>query len=83
MTPLELFDYADRFARAAENADKGTQYPTVRDAAKRFRVTQGAIEEACYDYQGSGYLGLIVGFKTYAGRGEYATKGACQVEAYQ
>lgn len=82
MTPSELLKYADRLARAAENQQKGTVYPSVRQAAKHFRVTQGAIEDACHDYQGDGYLGLAVGIQTGSGHGTYASKGDCLVEAY-
>lgn len=39
MTPDELFNYADRFARRSEAEGKGTQYPTFRQAAKRFKVS--------------------------------------------
>lgn len=83
MSPTELFDYADKIARAAETRNQGTNYPTVRQAAKHFRVTQVAIEDACDDFQGEGYLGLIVGIQTNDGLGTYASRGDCQVEAYK
>lgn len=82
LTAAALFDYANAFARAAEAAGKATVYPTVREAARKFGTTQGAIEEVVLDYYDSGYLGLIVGFKNGNGYATYKNRGDCQVEAY-
>ena len=82
MTPEELFAYVDRFARRAEKAGKGTQYPTYRQVAKRFNVKHDDIEEAIDDYQGDGYLGSVVGYRTGGGWYGIETRGARKVEAY-
>lgn len=83
ISPQALFDYANAFARKAETQDRGTQYPTVREAAKHFRVSQEKISDACEDWDTKGgYLGIAVGFRTGAGWGEYPNKGDCLVEAY-
>lgn len=82
MTPEELYAYANKFARRAEDAGEGTRYPTMRQATKQFKVRLSDIEDACQDYCGRGYLGLAVGFRTGSGYGVYAVKGDCLVEAY-
>lgn len=83
MTPEELFIYADRFARRAEKAGKGTQYPTFRQAAKRFRVKISDIEDACNDWCGEEYMRAIVAFRVGGGVGCIESKGDYQVEAYR
>lgn len=82
-TPAELFAYANRFARRAENAGRGTRYPTLSRAARRFRCRIADIESAIDDYQGDGYMGIAVGVQSAAGIAVYATRGECLVEAYQ
>jgi hypothetical protein len=78
-----LFDFASDYARRSEAADKGTQYPTLRVVARRFRVTHDQIEDACNEWDSKeGYLGIAVGFRTGAGWGSYANRGDCLVEAY-
>lgn len=83
LTADYLFAYANQIARNAEAENKGTVYPTIREAARHFRVRQQDIEDACNDYTGPGYLGLIVGIRTGAGIGSYDRRGDCQVEAYK
>jgi hypothetical protein len=84
ITPQALFDYASDFARKAEAADKGTQYPTLREVARRFRVTHDQIESACHDWDSKeGYLDIAVGFRTYSGWGAFSNRGDCLVEAYR
>lgn len=84
LTPQALFDYANTYARQAEAADKGTQYPTLRQVARHFRVTHDQIEDACNDWDSrEGYLGIAVGFRTASGWAEYATRGEQLVEAYR
>lgn len=87
LEPEELFAYANRYARRAEAADRGTQYPTFRQAAKRFGVSLDAIEQACENYQGGGYMkpatGLGVGNNVgMRGTATFATRGEWLVEAY-
>lgn len=78
----QLFAYADKYARRHEKEGDGTQYPTVRQAARRFKVPQKVIrevaEEGCGWY---GYLGLIVAVRAGSGVGEL-DGGDQQVEAY-
>ena len=84
MTPEQLFTYADRFASRAENAGKGTQYPTLRQTAKRFKVTYDEIEQVADDYQGDGYLGIAcaVGISG-VGSAAIEPRGEHLVEAYR
>jgi hypothetical protein len=84
-TAQQVFDYADRFARRRERAGKGTQYPTLRDAARRFRCRIGDIEDAVEssDFE-DGYLGIAValGIPGVGSRG-FDCRGDCLVEAYK
>ncbi len=87
LNPEDLFRYADRYARRAEAAGKGTQYPTFRMAAKRFRVPMDEIEQACADYQGDGYMQPATGYGVggnvgMRGAARIATRGEWLVEAY-
>lgn len=41
--PEAIFKYADKYARRHEAAGNGTRYPTVRQAARRFKVPQSVI----------------------------------------
>lgn len=77
-----LFEFASKFAKDSENAGQGTQYPTFRQVARRFRVNFSQIEEACEDYQGKGYMKPAVGFRNYSGHGSFETQGDWLVEAY-
>lgn len=83
LTATTLFEYANDYARAAEAADKGTVYPTLREAAKHFRTSQESVEETIGDYQDSGYLGLAVGLKNGNGYASYKLRGDCRIEAYE
>lgn len=84
VTPEALFRYADRFARRSESKGNGTQNPTMRQTAKRFRCRYDDIESACDCYQGPGYLGIAVGFAIQGvGTASFDSRGECQVEAYE
>lgn len=83
MTPEQLFNYADAFARRSESSGKGTVYPTFRMAAKSFKVTLNAIEEACQDWCGDGYMQAATGFRAGNGIGSFEAKGDWLVEAYK
>lgn len=81
----KLFAYASRFAKRAEEAGRGTQWPTYRQAASALRCTYDELEQLIEDYQGDGYMGTAVGCQvggmgggvyTYKSRGQYC------VEAY-
>jgi len=85
MTPQELFDYADRFATKHEAKGKGTVYPTLRQAAKRFHCTYDDIQDAVDDWQGdTGYLGIAVAIGIPGqGSADIAPRGAQLIEAYR
>jgi DNA-binding transcriptional MocR family regulator len=78
MTPQQLFDYASAFPETP-----GRQYPTVREAALHFGVTQQDVVNACEDWHGDGYMKPATGFKTGSGIGTYTRRGDWLVEAYQ
>lgn len=81
--PEALFKYATNYARRSEEKGLGTQYPSFREAAKRFNATHEDIEDACADWdQSKGYMQPAVGFTTGAGYGSYASKGEHLIEAY-
>ena len=82
LTPEALFGYACKSAKASEDADRGTQYPTFRQAARHFRVRLSEIEDACQDYQGDGYMKPATGFRTFSGHGSFEHQGDWLVEAY-
>lgn len=78
-----VFRYADRFARRAEAAGRGTQYPTMRQAANALRCTYAELEAAVAEYQGVGYLGIAVAIGLPGfGYAELA-RGEQQIEAYR
>lgn len=56
-----LFTYCERYATRAEKANKGTQWPTIRQIKRRFRCSRGHIEDAVSNYHGAGYMGIGVG----------------------
>lgn len=82
LTPQALFDFADQFARRKESTGKGTNYPTFRQAAKRFGVTLDEVEQACLDWQGDGYMQPAVGMGGQHGCFKFENKGDWLVEAY-
>ena len=55
----QLWKYANKIARRAEKAGLGTQYPTIRQAAKRFNCKQSDIFECAGEgiQEGDHYLG--------------------------
>jgi len=58
--------------------------PTLRQVAKRFRVTYDDIETACSDYLGEGYLGIAVAVGISGhGYANLTPRGSQQVEAYK
>lgn len=83
MKPEQLFRYADRYARRHEKAGMGTQYPTVRRAAKRFRVPQSVIVEAVEGAYIEGvYFGLVTAVGISGVGHADLDGGDQQVEAY-
>ena len=84
MTPKQLFDYADRFARRHEDAGKGTVCPTLRQVSKRFRCTYDEIEDACEEGVEDCYLGIATAFGIAGyGHADITPRGAQLVEAYK
>lgn len=81
LTADALFAYANCFARAREREGNGTEYPTVRSAARHFKVSQEAIRSAIDDYSGPGYMGEAVGAR-YGNRIGLYHKDSHRVEAY-
>jgi len=80
-----LFSYVQNFARKNEEAGRGTQYPTFRQAAKRMKCTYDELQQLIDDYQGEGYMGAATGFQVGGmGGGHYhiETRGSYLVEAY-
>jgi hypothetical protein len=82
LTPKDLFDWADEYARSSEARGNGTRYPTLRMAARRYGTSQARIEELLEEGTDEGYLGLAVGIRTASGVGAFETRGECLVEAY-
>ena len=80
-----VFSYARRFADRSEAAGRGTQFPTVRMAAKRFRCRQqdilSAVEASSFS---GGYLGLAVGTQiSGGGHAEFDSPADYEIEAYK
>lgn len=82
LTATALFDYANAFARASERAGRGTEYPTVRMAARHFEVTKPAVLSSIEDYCGSGYMGLAIGIRHGNRIGLYRSNSEHRIEAY-
>ncbi len=82
LTPKDLFDWANEYARESEAAGRGTEYPTLRMATRRYGVSQREVEELLDEGTDEGYLGLAVGVSTTAGHGLFDVRGDCLVEAY-
>lgn len=61
MKAEDLYGYADRFATRHENAGEGTVYPTLRQCARRFRVTVAEVESVANEGIANGYLGVCIG----------------------
>lgn len=83
LTPKDLFDWANEYARSSEAAGRGTKYPTLRMAARRYGTSQPRIEELLEEGTDEGYLGLAVGVKSSSRAMYFETRGDCLVEAYR
>lgn len=80
---LKLAIYADAFATRHERRDKGTIYPTVRQAAKRFKCRQQDVLD-CIDGcvpEGFEYFDIAVGMRTGSGVGDFDNEGDYLIEA--
>jgi hypothetical protein len=78
VTPQQLFDYASAYPETP-----GRIYPTVREAAQHFRVTQQSILDACDDWCGDGYMKPATGIRVGSGVGSFDRIGDYLVEAYK
>lgn len=84
-----IYGYAKRYAELSVRSGRGTRYPTVRLAARRFRCRQSEIVEMVEQSDasfipGADYFGLSVGVQM-GGGGGYATYDAVgdyEIEAY-
>jgi len=82
LTAAKLFEYANRYAREHEASGHGTQYPTLRMVARRFRVTLDQIEDLTNEGVEDGYLGIGVALGNAVGAGMIEPRGQQLVEAY-
>lgn len=79
-----IFEFARSFADRSEVSGSGTDFPTVRATAKRFRMTQQAVIDAVEDGCDIGdYFGISVGIQTGGGYGAYDSVGDYKIEAYR
>lgn len=87
VNPQALFDYAVAYRRRAESNGRGSQFPTIRQAARRFSMKQGdvlSLAEAGDDISGCDYFGVAVGVGI-AGSGwaEHDRIGDYVIEAWE
>jgi len=84
--PNALFDYATAFCKESEAKDRGSDYPTFREAAKKFKVRisdiQDALENFRNDNQDERYMDAMVGMRCGAGIVSFERMGDYKVEAY-
>jgi hypothetical protein len=84
VTAEALFKWVSGKRKASEDAGQGTAYPTLAEAARRFRCPIDDIETAIEDGQGSvpGYFGIAVAIGN--GHGYYPLpRGQWLIEAYE
>lgn len=79
-----LWTWARGYAKRQENSGRGTQYPTMREATKRFRCTMDDIENIVGDDldDDDKYLGLGVAWRVGTGIATIETRGDYVIEAY-
>ena len=76
LTPEALFTYA------CAQYDANYKYPTVRQVARKYRITQQAVLDLCEDWHGEGYMKPAVGIRIGSGAAEFDTIGDYLIEAY-
>lgn len=85
---IDLWRWARGYSKRHEDSGKGTQYPTMREATKRFKCSMDDIENVMGDDLGDGedrYLGLAVAVRVGGhggGVGDIEPRGAQLIEAY-
>ena len=84
MTAQELFNWARKYAKRHEDIGRGTQYPTMREATKRFHCTLDDIENIIDDdiEPEDSYLGLGVAWRVGNGVADIEHRGDYVIEAY-
>lgn len=83
MTPQQLFDFANNYARNSESSGRGTKYPSFAEVSRRFRASHSAIESACADWdQSLGYMNPAVAVGGSGGICSIKSRGEYLVEAY-
>lgn len=84
LTAPNLWTWARAHAKRHEDAGRGTQYPTAREATKRFRCTLDDIENIVGDdlEDDDKYLGLGVAYGVNNLFAEIEHRGDYIVEAY-
>jgi len=80
----DLFNYALQFCKDSIAKDRGSDFPTFREVAKKFRVRMAAIQEAIEDFENdrNRYMDTIVGVRCGAGIGSFKNMGDYKVEAW-
>lgn len=76
LTPEILFTFA------CAEYDAKYRYPTVRQVARKYRVTQQAVIDLCEDWHGEGYMKPAVGVRCGSGIGTFDNIGDFLIEAY-
>lgn len=83
---IDLWRWARAYAKRHEDAGQGTQYPTMREATKRFRCTLDDIEAVIGDDLGDDedrYLGIAVAVGIQGvGTANIEVRGEQLIEAY-
>ena len=87
LSATALWNWARKHAKRHEDAGRGTRYPTMRDATKRFRCTLDDIEGITGDDvegQDDYYLGIATAIGVPGGGaiGNIEPRGEQLVEAY-
>jgi hypothetical protein len=70
------------FAFACDHFDTKQKYPTVRQVAIEYRVTQQVVIDTCEDWYGEGYMRPAVGIRCGNGIAGYDRIGDYLIEAY-
>jgi hypothetical protein len=80
LTPEALYAYAMSFHEKAVARDARRQFPSFREASKRFRCSHDDIENAIDSYEGPGYMGAVVGYQCGSGIAEISVRGDHLIE---
>ena len=84
---MVLVEYADRYATRAEQSGKGTQYPTIRRLATRFKMRSSQVIELIEDFDcwetAFDYVGLVVGIRVGGSVGSFDHEGEYQLEVWR